>query len=101
SLDEARSVLTLTVAVPGGARTVHLGPGASGRGRVEVIGKPPSDRQRAALRGTVRRVLRLDEDLSPFYRAVAADPALAWVASGAGRMIQSPTVFEEVVKTVC
>jgi 3-methyladenine DNA glycosylase/8-oxoguanine DNA glycosylase len=46
-------------------------------------------------------VLRLDQDLSGFYALVADDPDLAWAASGAGRLIRSPTVFEDVVKTVC
>ena len=49
----------------------------------------------------VRHVLRLDEDLSPFYEVAERDPELAWVATGAARMIRSPTVFEEIVKTVC
>jgi 3-methyladenine DNA glycosylase/8-oxoguanine DNA glycosylase len=51
--------------------------------------------------GAVRHVLRLDEDLSAFYSLASADPALSWVASGAGRMIRSQTVFEDVVKTIC
>jgi N-glycosylase/DNA lyase len=55
----------------------------------------------AHARAAAANVLRLDEDLSPFYAAAAADPELAWVTSGAGRMIRSPTVFEEVVKTIC
>jgi N-glycosylase/DNA lyase len=46
-------------------------------------------------------MLRLDRDLSGFYVAVAADPELAWAATGAGRMLQSATVFEDVVKTIC
>jgi N-glycosylase/DNA lyase len=46
-------------------------------------------------------VLRLDEDLSPLYRAVQDDGDLRWAASGAGRMVRSATVFEEVVKTIC
>ncbi|GAC1651879.1 MAG: hypothetical protein NVS9B12_00670 [Vulcanimicrobiaceae bacterium] len=54
-----------------------------------------------ALRGIVRRMFRLDEDLSAFYAAVAKDPALSWVRRGAGRMMCSPTVFEDVVKTIC
>jgi len=29
------------------------------------------------------------------------DPDLAWVASGAGRLMRSQTVFEDVVKTIC
>jgi 3-methyladenine DNA glycosylase/8-oxoguanine DNA glycosylase len=56
---------------------------------------------RARLRSAVGHVLRLDEDLSPFYEAASADPELAWVTGGAGRMIRSPTVFEEIVKTIC
>jgi hypothetical protein len=30
----------------------------------------------------------------------ADDPDLAWAREGAGRMIRSPTVFEDVVKTI-
>jgi 3-methyladenine DNA glycosylase/8-oxoguanine DNA glycosylase len=49
----------------------------------------------------VRHMLRLDEDLSGFYARAADDPELAWVTRGAGRMLRSPTVFEDVVKTIC
>jgi 3-methyladenine DNA glycosylase/8-oxoguanine DNA glycosylase len=49
----------------------------------------------------VRRMLNLDEDLSAFYALAADDPELAWVTRGAGRMLRSPTVFEDVVKTIC
>jgi N-glycosylase/DNA lyase len=49
----------------------------------------------------VRFMLRLDEDLSGFYAVAKADPGLAWTASGAGRLLRSPTVFEDVVKTIC
>jgi 3-methyladenine DNA glycosylase/8-oxoguanine DNA glycosylase len=55
----------------------------------------------AAAVPTVRRMLNLDEDLSRFYALAADHPELAWVTSGAGRMLRSPTVFEDVVKTVC
>jgi N-glycosylase/DNA lyase len=46
-------------------------------------------------------MLRLDEDLSRFYAMIADDDPLAWARRGAGRMLRSPTVFEDVVKTVC
>ncbi|MGH2677775.1 MAG: DNA-3-methyladenine glycosylase family protein, partial [Actinomycetota bacterium] len=46
-------------------------------------------------------VLHMDEDLSEFYDLARSDPDLAWVARGAGRMIRSPTVYEEVVRIVC
>ena len=46
-------------------------------------------------------MLRLDEDLSGFYAVAAADPDFEWCAQGAGRMLRAPTVFEDVVKTIC
>ena len=50
----------------------------------------------------VRHMLRLDVDLSPFYERAARDRRLAWIAeAGAGRLLRAPTVFEDVVKTVC
>ncbi|MDX6657386.1 MAG: hypothetical protein QOH62_2179 [Solirubrobacteraceae bacterium] len=74
---------------------------AAGALRVRVSGPAESEaRQRAALAG-VRHVLRLDEDLSGFYARVAEDPDLSWSCTGAGRMMRSQTVFEDVVKTIC
>ena len=49
----------------------------------------------------IRHMLRLDDDLSTFYERAAEDPDLAWVTGGAGRMMRSPTVFEDLVKTIC
>jgi len=101
ALDQPSTTLTVTVAIPGGARTVRVGPSRAGRGRAEVVGRAASERQWSSLRPALRRVLRLDEDLSPFYARAVEDPDLAWVATGAGRMVQSQSVFEDVVKTIC
>jgi N-glycosylase/DNA lyase len=49
----------------------------------------------------VRHMLRLDDDLSPFYARAAEDPELAWAATGAGRLLRAPSVFEDLVKTIC
>jgi N-glycosylase/DNA lyase len=50
----------------------------------------------------VRHMLRLDDDMTGFYSTVSADPAFAWITDeGAGRMLRSPTVFEDLVKTIC
>lgn len=50
----------------------------------------------------VRHMFRLDDDLQGFYQAVAANPEFAWIASeGAGRLLRSPTVFEDLVKMIC
>lgn len=52
--------------------------------------------------GAVRRMLRLDEDLEEFHRIVRRRKSLRWIAdSGSGRLLRSPTVFEDIVKTIC
>ena len=61
----------------------------------------PPVTHRPSLVRQVRHMLRLDEDLSAFYLLAAADPTLAWVVTGAGRMMRSPTVFEDLIKTIC
>lgn len=76
-----------------GAGWARLGPGPH-------AAAPPTA-QRTVLEAQIRHALRLDEDLSAFYLVAASDPALAWVVAGAGRMLRSPTVFEDLVKTIC
>src|ERR1044072_8116143 len=50
----------------------------------------------------VRHMFRLDDDMTDFYQAVAAEPEFAWIAAeGAGRLLRSPTVFEDLVKMIC
>jgi 3-methyladenine DNA glycosylase/8-oxoguanine DNA glycosylase len=101
-IDERAWTLELTLPVDGAApRTVLVSAGRRGYGRMEVIGTRAGAAQQRRLLDAVEHVLRLDEDLSPFYEVAAGDPDLAWVATGAGRMLRSPTVFEDVVKTIC
>jgi 3-methyladenine DNA glycosylase/8-oxoguanine DNA glycosylase len=101
-LDEDAATLTTTLPVPAGRpRTVRISPGSPGHARIEVMGRPPGRKAAEALAASVRHVLHMDEDLSEFYTLALGDPDLAWVAGGAGRMIRSPTVFEEVVRIVC
>ena len=103
SLDEAATTLHITVRVRGARpRRIRIGPGDSATtARVDVLGPPAGPRVRAAAIERAAHVLRLDHDLSGFYERIAADPDLAWAARGAGRMLRSPTVFEDVVKTIC
>jgi N-glycosylase/DNA lyase len=68
---------------------------------ISTVGATPGAALAAAITGQVRHVLSLDVDLSPFYAVAAGDPELRWVVEGAGRMVRSPTVFEDVVKTIC
>ncbi len=95
---------SLEVTLPlgrGRPRTVRISEGRHGHGRVEVAGPKLSPASSERLLANVRHVLRLDADLSGFYAIAAEDPDLAWATVGAGRMVQSPTVFEDVVKTIC
>jgi 3-methyladenine DNA glycosylase/8-oxoguanine DNA glycosylase len=103
SIDEDAVTLETTLRLPRARpRTVIVSSGGSGSARIDVRGRAPGAAAAEAILAGVERVLRLDEDLSEFYDLAAEDPALEWVpAAGAGRMIRSPTVFEEVVKTVC
>jgi 3-methyladenine DNA glycosylase/8-oxoguanine DNA glycosylase len=100
-LEEEVPKLELTLALNGKARTIEIGPGKRGRARVSVLGRPPSARTADDVVARVRHVLALDEDLSGFYELVAGDPELSWSALGAGRMLRAPSVFEDVIKTIC
>ncbi len=84
-----------------------LGFRALARGRLST----PEARE---ARDVLRRCLALDEDLGPFRaRAAALErereagvrrdlPDLRWaLRRGAGRLLRSPTVFEDAVKTLC
>jgi 3-methyladenine DNA glycosylase/8-oxoguanine DNA glycosylase len=94
--DDART-LEVTVRVPRGKpRTAVVSEGRTGYANV-AVGSGSGD----GVLDTVRHMLRLDEDLSPFYEVAKSDPDLSWAARGAGRMLRSPTVFEDVVKTIC
>ena len=99
-IDEEERTLNTTLAVPRNrARTIRIGAGRPGFARVEA--ENVGTRDGAVLLDAARHMLRLDADLSAFYEAARADPDLAWAAAGAGRMLRSPTVFEDVVKTIC
>ena len=82
-------------------RTVRISGSSPGYGIASVVGPPPGPEEGDEILAAVRRVLRLDEDLSGFYTLAAGDPALSWVTRGSGRMVRGATVFEDVVKTLC
>ena len=65
-------------------------------------GRTLDARARLALSSAVRTCLRLDEDFSEFYAKAKKSGEYRWVhALGAGRMLRSPSVFEDVVKMIC
>jgi 3-methyladenine DNA glycosylase/8-oxoguanine DNA glycosylase len=101
-VDEDARTLEVTLPLPRARpRTIVIQAGRPGFAAVTVVGRRPGREAGERIEGAVRHTLNLDQDLSGFYEAAAADPDLAWATSGAGRMIRSASVFEEVVKTVC
>jgi 3-methyladenine DNA glycosylase/8-oxoguanine DNA glycosylase len=94
-VDAEAGTLTTTLTLPQGATTVRVDGGSAGS--VRVTGRGP----RAGVMDTIRHMLRLEDDLSAFYVLAREDPDLSWAAAGSGRMMRSPSVFEDVVKTIC
>ena len=92
NLDPKRPV-TIVMSAPKGHSKDHVRITTSRR-------LPTSDVARVTR--DARHILRLDDDLQPFYLAVEEDPEFSWIGvQGAGRMLRSPTVFEDLVKMIC
>ncbi|MYD93367.1 MAG: hypothetical protein F4Y02_06690 [Chloroflexi bacterium] len=74
-----------------------------GRRGIEVDASPePSAADAQELAARVRRMLRLDEDLSDFHARCRRSRALRPVAeAGAGRLLRSPDLWEDVMKGIC
>jgi 3-methyladenine DNA glycosylase/8-oxoguanine DNA glycosylase len=97
-IDEEARTLETTVAVPlGRPQTVIVREGRGGKAALSGAAGKASE----AVLDAVRHILRIDEDLSEFYALAAEDPDLVWVTAGAGRLMRSQTVYEDVVKTIC
>jgi 3-methyladenine DNA glycosylase/8-oxoguanine DNA glycosylase len=93
---EDGSALETVLGAGGRAWVVRVTPDGA-HARVEAHPDAPVD----ALVPVIRHMFRLDDDLSTFYARATEDPELAWAASGAGRILRGPTVFEDLVKTIC
>ena len=50
----------------------------------------------------VKHVLRMDDDIADFYSHTRTDEAMKWVSEmNGGRLLRSPTVWEDLVKSIC
>jgi 3-methyladenine DNA glycosylase/8-oxoguanine DNA glycosylase len=105
--DDRRLSLKRTARL-GPGRVVHLsviGSGRAGRKRVQIDVTHEGELQveeRRVVRRSIRRMLRLDEDLGPFHvRCRKAGGRWKEASQGLGRLLRSPSVFEDVVKTIC
>jgi N-glycosylase/DNA lyase len=95
-VDVAARTFQTTLPVQRGARSVRVTE-HEGKLRIETV----ADTFDPQLKKRIGHMFRLDEDLSLFYTLVREDGELSWCAHGAGRMLRSPTVYEDVVKTIC
>ncbi|HEX8707211.1 MAG TPA: hypothetical protein VF723_03030 [Pyrinomonadaceae bacterium] len=85
-----------------GARPVTVSITGAKRAVKVSLARKVGQRAAASVTRDVRHMLRLDDDLGDFYGAMAADPDFEWITrAGAGRLLRSPTVFEDLVKTIC
>jgi N-glycosylase/DNA lyase len=54
------------------------------------------------IRMVIRSMFRLDESFQDFYSLAQKFPAFRWIRRyGAGRLLRSQTVFEDIVKMIC
>lgn len=68
---------------------------------VSVEGSALSEEQVQEVRDVVGRIFHLDLDLRSFYRRIEGRSPYEWVeAHGAGRLLRSPTVWEDLAKTL-
>jgi 3-methyladenine DNA glycosylase/8-oxoguanine DNA glycosylase len=100
-VDLDRLILETTVQIDDGAQGIRISESDSGVLRVESTSPLRGVKLKRRVLGIARHLLRLDEDLSEFYARAAKDRSLSWVTAGAGRMLRSQSVFEDVVKTIC
>ena len=64
--------------------------------------REPGPGARADLIGQIRTCLRMDEDFTEFHREACRHPRYRWIAAcGAGRMLRSPSMFEDALKMIC
>lgn len=101
AIDDELSALTRVIDLGARAKPVAVViKGAKNGVRVSFEGEL-SKQSVEKIRRDVRHMLRLDDEIETFYAALADEPAFAWVArAGAGRLLRSPTVFEDLVKSL-
>lgn len=54
------------------------------------------------IKQVVRHILRMDEAFDDFYELIDPQDRLSWAVNvGAGRLLRSATVYEDLIKTIC
>jgi 3-methyladenine DNA glycosylase/8-oxoguanine DNA glycosylase len=98
--DEVSQTLAYTARL-GSGKVVDLAISAAPDGVSVQAGKGFNQVEQAEVRQMVSWMLGLDQDFSSFYALASREPKLAQAAARAqGRILRSPTLFEDVVKTI-
>jgi len=100
SFDKKNWTLTRVLLVSGEPRKVSIREGIQ---TISVrTNESVSEQDKAQMTRDVRHMLRLDDDLDPFYRLASQSPEFEWIKDeGAGRLLRSPSVFEDLFKMMC
>jgi 3-methyladenine DNA glycosylase/8-oxoguanine DNA glycosylase len=84
------------------AKPVTVTVSAKKPGLLVETSRPAGKRASEKIVRDIRHMFRLDDDMNSFYSTVAVEPDFSWIAAqGAGRLLRSPTVFEDLVKMMC
>jgi len=102
-VDAGLTSLRTTVGLRDGrARQIVVTEDPPGEIAIAIAGREPSAQTRAEIAAIVRVMFYLDDDLSRFYAQLMSDGELSFAAAdGVGRMLRSPTAFEDIVRTIC
>ena len=86
-----KSAKPVTVRISASTRAIHV-----------QLSRKLSERATQQVVRDVRHMLRLDDDMGSFYGLMSTEEDFSWIATqGAGRMLRSPTVYEDLVKMIC
>ncbi|MBC8031105.1 MAG: hypothetical protein H7Z16_13405 [Pyrinomonadaceae bacterium] len=100
-LDPEKWVLTRTLDLAE-SQPVTLSIRGTKRALKITASRQPGEAARKQVVTDVRHMLRLDDNMADFYQLLARDPDFDWIPTqGAGRLLRSPTVFEDLVKMIC
>ncbi|MGI9056587.1 MAG: DNA-3-methyladenine glycosylase family protein [Pyrinomonadaceae bacterium] len=74
----------------------------SGKIIIETADKKLNFKDSEEILSETAHILRIEEDFRKFYQHTNKEKNLKWIAGKkAGRLLRSPSVFEDLVKTIC
>jgi N-glycosylase/DNA lyase len=69
---------------------------------IEIAAEKVDEDFKNKILSEIKHILRFDENLNEFYELAEKQKNLKWICQAkAGRLVRSPTVFEDLVKTIC